>query len=174
MKTRLSYERVRREMEVLELTSALQALDNVLEAARLEELPPVEAMDRLMEVEVKARHERRVETNLKFAGLPYRQPLEAFDFEAQPSIDSGLIERLATLRFIEEGTNILLLGPPGVGKTALAVGLSMKALESGLRIYFITCRDMVAKYRKALRYDRVERLLSALLRPKLLIPEFSI
>jgi DNA replication protein DnaC len=169
MQSQLSYERVRQGMEILQLSTSLQALDNVLEAARIEEMSPVEVMDRLLDVEVKARHDRRVETNLKFAGLPYRQNLDAFDFEAQPSIDPGVIGRLATLRFLEESTNVLLLGPPGVGKTALAVGLAMKALEDGHRIYFITCHDMVARYRKALRYDRLERLMATMLRPRLLI-----
>ncbi len=97
-----------------------------LEAARLEERSPLDVVDQLLDIELKARHDRRVEINLKFAGLPYRQPLEDFDFDAQPSIDSQLVARLATLRFLEDGTNVLLLGPPGVGKTVVGRELVVK------------------------------------------------
>jgi DNA replication protein DnaC len=169
MQTQLSYERVRTGLEGLQMTAALSALDNVLEAARLDELTPVDVVDRLLDIELKARHDRRVETNLKFAGLPYRQSLDQFDFDAQPSIDPQLIGRLATMHFLDDGTNVLLLGPPGVGKTALAVGLAIKALEAGHRIHFIACHDFVGRFRKAVRYDRVDRLLTTMLRPRLLI-----
>ena len=169
MEAELAYKRSRTSLEDLKMTSALEALENILEAGRVEGLAPVQVLDRLLEVELSARHDRRVETNLKFAGLPYRKRLEDFDFEAQPSVDPSLIGRLATLRFIEEGTNILLLGPPGVGKTALAVGLSIKALEAGHRIFFIACHDLVARFRKASRLGREDRFLTALLRPKILI-----
>jgi len=169
MQSQLSYQQARQGMETLQLSTALAALDNTLEAARTEELSPVEVLNRLLDLEIKARHDRRVETNLKFAGLPYRQSLDAFDFDAQPSIDPSVVGRLASMNFLEEGTNVLLLGPPGVGKTALAVGLAMKALEAGHRIYFITCHDLASRFRKALRSDRSERLMATMLKPRLLI-----
>lgn len=169
MKAQLSYERVRTGLEQLKMSAALEVLDNVLEAARVEELAVVEVFDRLLDIELKARHDRRVETNLKFAGLPYRMRLEDFDLEAQPSVDPQLVGRLATLAFLDEGVNVLMLGPPGVGKTALAIGLAIRAIEAGHRIFFITCHDLVARFRRAVRMDRVDRLLATLLRPRLLI-----
>jgi len=169
MEAQITYERVRSGLETLKMSAALQSLDNVLEAARVEELAPVTVMGRLLDIELAARHDRRVETNLRFAGLPYKQRLEDFDFDAQPSIDPNLIGRLATLRFLQEGTNILLLGPPGVGKTALAIGLAIRALEAGHRISFVACHDLVTRFRRAQRVDRVDRLLTTMLRPKLLI-----
>ena len=169
MQAKLSYERARSGLETLEMTAALGAFDNLLETARIEELPAVTVVERLLQIELAARHQRRVQTNLKLAGLPYRQRLEEFDFDAQPSIDQSLIGRLATLRFLDDGTNILLLGPPGVGKTALAIGLALKAIEAGHRISFIACHDLVARFRKAVKADRLDRLLPTMLRPKLLI-----
>jgi len=169
MQAELAYSRARTGLETLKMSAALGSLDNVLETARLDSLVPVEVLDRLLEIEVLARHDRRVEANLRFAGLPFKKRLEEFEFEAQPSIDPALIGRLATLHFLEEGTNVLLLGPPGVGKTALAVGLGIKALETGHRVFFVACHDLVARFRRASRMDRVDRLLSTLLRPRVLI-----
>jgi DNA replication protein DnaC len=169
MQSELTYERVCSGLEGLEMSSALDVLDNVLEDARVGELPVVEVLDRLLQIELAARHERRVETNLRFAGLPYKQRLDDFDFEAQPSLDPTLIGRLATLRFLEEGSNVLFLGPPGVGKTALAIGIALRALEAGHRISFVATHDLVARFRKAVRMDRVDRLLTTMLRPALLV-----
>ena len=101
MQAQLTYERVRAALDDLSMSAALASLDNVLELARVDELQPVDVVDRLLDAELKARHDRRVETNLKFAGLPYRQRLDAFNFDAQPSIDPQLIGRLASLNLIE-------------------------------------------------------------------------
>ena len=165
MQAQLTYERVRSALDQLSMSAALASLDNVLELARIDELQPVDVVDRLLDFELKARHDRRVETNLKFAGLPYRQRLDAFDFDAQPSVDPQLIVRLASLSFLDDGANVLLLGPPGVGKTALAVGLASKPSKPATAIHFIACHDFVGRFRKAVRFDRVDRLLTTMLRP---------
>ena len=90
MQTELAYQRVRTGLESLGISPPSTPLDNVLEAARVEEKGTVEVADRLLDIQLVARHARRVETNLKFAGLPYRMRLDDFDFDTQPSIDPQL------------------------------------------------------------------------------------
>lgn len=165
----LAYEAARVSLERLGMTASLASLDNVLEAARTGDLKPVEVIDQLLRIEAEARQERRVAANTSFAGLPYRRTLEEFDFGAQPSVDNELIERLGTLRFMEEGTNVIFLGPPGVGKTHLAVALAIRALEAGYKAYFITMSSLVRKHAEYIRKDKADRLLTILERPALLV-----
>ena len=169
MQSELTYERVYVGLEGLNMSAALDVLDNVLEDARVGDLSVVDVLDRLLKIELTARHEGRVGTNLRFAGRPYRLHLEDLDFDAQTSLDETLIGRLATLSFLEGGANVLFLSPPGVGKTALAIGIALKALEAGHRISFVATHDLVAHFRRAVRMDRVDRLLTTMLRPALLI-----
>ncbi len=86
---------------------------------------------------------------MRFANFPAPWRLEDFDFTAQPSIDEALIRDLATCRYTEDATNILLIGPPGVGKTHLAIGLGHQAAEAGYRTYYTTAADLAARCRKA-------------------------
>ena len=169
MQNALSYESLKVNLDKLKLTTAFAALDNILEAGRVEEYSTVEIMDKLLDTELKARQQRRVEINFKFAGLPYKRSLEEFDFSAQPSLDEELISRLATLSFIEEGSNILFLGPPGVGKTHLAVGFAVKALEAGKKAYFISMSNLCRKFRNYKLKGKSDRFISIFIRPELLV-----
>ena len=94
------------------------------------------ANDPELEEEYEARKRRSQQTRLKLSKLPYRKTLEEFDFEFQPSIDREQINELGTLVFAERKDNVLFLGPPGVGKTHLAVGLALNAIENGKTVYF--------------------------------------
>src|SRR6185312_7519663 len=94
-------------------------------------------------------HQRRLAGRLRFAKLPARKTLEQFDYSAQPGLDRRLIDDLATLRFIEEKANVLLIGPPGVGKTMLATALGYKAVEADYRAYYTTAADHVAVLERA-------------------------
>ena len=91
-------------------------------------------LERLLSVEVAAVDERRRASQTRFASLPSPFTLSDFDFSAQPSVDKPLIDELGTLRFVEDATNVLLIGPPGVGKTMLAVGLEDAAVAAGMRV----------------------------------------
>ncbi len=110
-----------------------------------------------------------MELNLQFARLPVQKRLADFDFAAQPSIDRRLIDELATGRFLHEGRNVVLLGPPGVGKTHLAIALGVRTCELGHRVHFTTAIDLAHKLTKAVDAGRLDREMKNLTRPKLLI-----
>src|SRR5690606_32467326 len=121
------------------MSASLAALDSVLERGQKEEKLVVEVLDELLQIERSARFERRIQTNLRLAGLPARTSLDSFDFTAAPDVPRKTLEELMTLRFLHQGENILFLGPCGVGKTHLATALALQAIESGHRVYFLTC-----------------------------------
>lgn len=101
-----------------------------------------------MEEEVAAKEQRRIETALKISGLPYIKSIDEFDFTFQPSLDKQKIMGLFDLSFIQDKGNVIFLGPPGVGKTHLAVSLALKACQSGMSMYFTNMADLIVKLRK--------------------------
>jgi DNA replication protein DnaC len=164
MSQAVHYERVREHLETLKLHTALSELDPLLERAAKEEQSLVQALDTLLGLELSDRFERRVAANLRLSGIPVKKTLEGFDYASQESIPKRTIEELATLRFLRNGENILLLGPTGVGKTHLAIGLALKAIEQGHRVYFLTLHDLVTKARLARDRNRLHVLHATLLR----------
>ena len=103
------------------------------------------------------------------ARFPFVKGLESFEFGYQPSVDRKQIQALSTCRFIEHGENVVLLGPPGVGKTHLAVGLGLKAIEHGYRVFFTTAAAMLTTLSRALSEGRLEDKLKVFTVPRLLI-----
>jgi len=123
----------------------------------------------LLAEEVTARKDRVLATRLRVAHLPYQKTLSQFDFSFQPSIDRRQILELETLRFVSEASNVILLGPPGVGKTHLATGLAIAAVRGGYSAYFTTAQELGADLGKAAREGRLEERLRVYSRPKVLV-----
>lgn len=103
------------------------------------------------------------------ARFPYLKTLEQFDFSFQPSVDRKKLQELATCRFIEHGENVVFLGPPGTGKTHLAVALGLKAIHQGYRTLFTSALGLIASLTKAYAENRLEEKLKLSCLPKLLI-----
>lgn len=122
-----------------------------------------------LSTEADARRQRYLKTRLQLAHLPYVKTFEQFDFSFQPSIDERQIRELRTLRFVHEASNVILLGPPGVGKTHLAVALAEASIRSGQAAYFMTAHDLVDDLGRAYREGRLDRRMKVYLAPKVLI-----
>ncbi len=122
-----------------------------------------------LNTEADARRQRYLKTRLQLAHLPYLKTFDQFDFSFQPSIDERQIRELRTLRFVHEASNVILLGPPGVGKTHLAVALAEASIRSGQAAYFMTAHDLVDDLGRAYREGRLDRRMKVYLAPKVLI-----
>ena len=143
------YQRLRAHLPFLRMTAAAEALPALLDEAIDLKLSNQAFLERLLAVEVDAVDERRRASLARFASLPSPFTLADFDFTAQPSVDPKLIGELGTLRFVDDATNVLLIGPPGVGKTMLAVGLGHAAVAAGMRTYYTTAADLAARCHRA-------------------------
>lgn len=164
-----TYQRLRAHLAFLKLADAAEALPRVLDEARASKLGLVDGLEKLLAVEVGATEDRRLTSRLRFACLPAPWRLADFDYSAQPGLDEALIRELATLRFIDEGANVLFIGPPGVGKTMLAIGLARAGVEAGHRVYFTTAADLAARCRKAAIEGRWATMMRFYAGPRLLI-----
>lgn len=153
----------------LGLKTASLHLDQVSQQAAAENWPYSRFLGHLLEGEIAERRRRTIALNLQFARFPYQKRLEQFDFDAQPAIDRRLVEELATGRFLSEGRNVVFLGPPGVGKTHLAIALGVITAELGCRVYFTSAVEMARRLSLAMSQNRLHRELNTLTQPTLLV-----
>jgi len=144
-------------------------LEGLLEQAAKKEPSYGDFLLEVLSTEADARRQRYLKTRLQLAHLPYIKTFEQFDFSFQPSIDERQIRELRTLRFVHEASNVILLGPPGVGKTHLAVALAEASIRAGQAAYFMTAHDLVDDLGRAYREGRLDRRMKVYLAPKVLI-----
>jgi DNA replication protein DnaC len=143
------YQQLRAHLAVLKLHDAAEGLPGVLDAATAEKLSMTATLERLLAIEVQATEARRLAGRLRFACLPTPASLADFDYDAAAGVDRSLIQELGTCRYLETATNVLMIGPPGVGKTHLSVGLARAAAHAGYRTYFTTAADLAARCHRA-------------------------
>lgn len=156
-------------LEKLSLTTAAAHLPALVQQAAASGQAPQAFLEALLTPEVDERHQRSVRLALKFAGFPVQKRLSEFQFSFQPGVPKALIEELGRGEFLKEGRNIILLGPPGVGKTHLAIGLGVMACELNHRACFLTLPQLCHRFKKAQARDQLQREMHNLCRPKLLI-----
>ncbi|MEM9444379.1 MAG: IS21-like element helper ATPase IstB [Verrucomicrobiota bacterium] len=156
-------------LKELGLHTALGQLDAASQQASAQDWSYTHFLGYLLDGELRERRRKTVAINIQFARFPYIKRLDDFDFNAQPGLDPRIIEELAAGRYLSEGRNVVLLGPPGVGKTHLAISLGVLCAEMGHRVYFTNAMDLAHKLTKAVDENRLHREMKNLTRPKLLI-----
>ena len=167
--TAAQLERLHGHLQRLRLFKSGERLEALLQDATTKELSYADFLDGVLTEEVASKTEKNITMRTNLARFPFVKGLEAFDFTYQPSLDKKQIQTLASCHYLENGENVLILGPPGVGKTHLAVGLGLKAIEHGYRVLFTTAAAMIAKLTAALGEGRLEEKLKLYTVPRLLL-----
>jgi DNA replication protein DnaC len=165
----LDEERLEAMLTRLKLTAIRDQLDSLLDEAVRADLSARQLISFLCEREIARKDQRRIEMSMGLARFPFIRDIAGFDFAAQPSIDAKQIRELSACRWVANGQNVLLLGPPGVGKTHLAVGLGRDAIIAGYGALFTSAAALVAQLAKAHETGTLEERLASLAKPKLLI-----
>jgi DNA replication protein DnaC len=153
----------------LKLAAIRERRDSLLAEAARRELNLREALAFLCEAEIAYKDQRRIQMGLSMAKFPYVRTLAGFDYGAQPAVDAAQMRELATGRWIANGDAVLLLGPPGVGKTHLAVALGREVIVRGYSVLFVTATASMTALRQAHARGRLDERLSHYAKPKLLV-----
>ena len=162
-------ERIHENLQRLRMFKGRERIEALLQEAGSKEMSYADFLDGLLTEEVTAKTSKNIKMRTNLARFPFVKTLDVFDFTYQPTIDKKQIANLATCHFIEHGENVVILGPPGVGKTHLAVGLGLKAIERGYRVLFTTAAAMITALTKALSEGRGEEKIRHYTVPHLLI-----
>jgi len=162
-------EQIRWMLADLKMPGVLEAVDGILSKADGGSVTAAEAIQELLGAQITLRNNRRLQAAMRSSRLPAVKTLEEFDFSFQPSIKREQIDSLAELSFLERKENVVLLGPPGVGKTHLAIGLAIAAAQNGRRVYYGTLADLVSSLEEARAAGALKRRLAVLAAPSLMV-----
>lgn len=165
----LILEQAHRNLTNLKLNTMDAILESTLERAMNDHLSPLETVGYLVDQEWKVRIASTIAARMRYAGFPNEKKIEEFEFSFQPTIDQTVIKDLETLRFIDRSENVVFLGPPGVGKTHLAIGLGIRAIENGYTLMYINASVLIERLKEAYQLGQLEWYLKKLVKPKLLV-----
>jgi len=166
-----SLDRVRDLLVGLKMARSLEVLDTIVQSVEQKELSALEAIETLLSEELSMRESRRIRMSLMTARLTRIKTLETFDFSFQPSLDRNQILTLAQLGFIERKEVLHFLGPPGTGKSHLAIALGVEAVKAGKSVFLGTLAEIIASLQKAEREGQLDQRIRFLARPSLLIAD---
>ncbi len=164
-----SYEKLMVDLKKLRLSAMIEMLDSYVKQAASNSMSYMDFLSGLVSEEVSHKERRSVQSRIKSARFPVTKSLDDFDYAFQPSVNRKKLEELSSLRFIDNKENILFLGPPGVGKTHLAIGFGVQACESGYKVLFTTLNDMVSSLMVSMADNSFPSKLRTLVQPSLLI-----
>ena len=169
MTTPAQIERLGEHLRKLRLLKSGERLEALLQQAAANDVPYADFLELVLSEEVAAKTTKNIAMRTAMARFPFVKPLETFDFSYQPSIDKKQVTDLSTCHFIEHGDNVIILGPPGVGKTHMAVSLGLKAIEAGYRVLFTTAAHLIGSLTKAMAEGKLDDKLKFYTTPRLLI-----
>ena len=161
--------RVREHLIRLRLGEVAERLDALLADAARKEPTYLDFVDGLLRAEIDAKQRKRTAMGIQIAHFPAVKTLEEFDFKAQQSVDQRLVKELATGRYVPLAENVLIFGPPGVGKTHLAIALGRAAVETGHSVLFVSATTLLAALAKAESEGQLKDKLNFFAKPKLLV-----
>jgi len=162
-------ERIRAQLADLKMPGALEALDDILRAIDGGTMQASAALEAVLGAQIALRNNRRLAAAMRSSRLPAVKTLTDFDFSFQPSVKREQIDSLHTLGFVERKENVILLGPPGVGKTHLAISLAIAAAQNGRRVYYGTLADLITSLEDAQLAGHLTQRMKTLVFPSLLV-----